>query len=181
MSSKILVEFGNQKFSFLTEPGVFSPNQLDLGSRVLLENLPEGKNVLDLGCGYGAMGIIYAKLHPERFVTLLDNNLRAFELTKKNVLLNEVRNVKPFKADVTYSTLPWEFDLIFSNPPWAKSKSVLPKLFQFANNHLAVGGRFYVVVNKTFPTEDALREIFGKVVVVVEQSPYKVLQSIRTS
>lgn len=181
MRSKILVQFSEKEFTFFTEKEVFSPNQLDLGSRALLESIIDcqAKQVLDLGCGYGAMGIIYAHFNPESFVTLLDNDPRALELTKKNGPLNGVKNIKPFKADVTYATLPWQFDLILSNPPWAQNRSVIPKLLEFAYNHLVPGGKFAVVINRTFQLEKPLQKIFGNVTTLLDRPPYKVLQSVK--
>lgn len=176
----IKVGFGGKGFLFRTEKGVFSPNQLDLGSRVLLENAPEAKYVLDLGCGYGAIGIIYANLHPESYVTLIDNDPSAIELAKENAKSNNVTNVKILKADVTYSTLPQEFDLVLSNPPWTKNRSVVPALINFAYQHLKDGGKFCLVINQSFRTEDLLLGTFGNEKQVASRPPYKILQAIKT-
>jgi len=177
MGTRIAVEFYGGKNSFLTDPKLFSPKQLDEGSRLLLESVTDSKakTVLDLGCGYGAMGIIYAKLRPESFVTLLDNDPRALELARENSILNQIKNVRIFKANITYATLPWKFDLILSNPPWSKSKSVIPKLLEFTHEHLAVGGKLYLVVNKTFRLDPSMEKIFGKVTTVSDCTPYKAL------
>lgn len=177
------VDFAGEKFSFLTEKGVFSPGQLDLGSRILLETVVdyEAKNVLDLGCGYGVIGIIFAKFHPESFVTLLDNDPMVLALARENAASNAVTNVRLFKADVTFQTVPQIFDLILCNPPWTKNRSVIPKLVKFAFDHLSDNGKFCLVINKTFRTEDFLAGTFGNFEIIADRPPYKILQATRRS
>lgn len=165
------INFAGQDFIFETNPKLFSPNQLDAGSRLLLENIKDikpGSKILDIGCGWGAMGIILAKLYPQAQVTLLDNDPLAIELTKTNIALNQIANAKTFKADVTRQTLSAQFDLVIANPPWNRKHSVMPKLISFALNHLEPSGKFYMVVNQTFKIDPVMKE-------VANQSPYKIL------
>lgn len=180
MSGQISVRYGDQDFVFETESSLFSPNQLDSGSRLLLNSIaiPESaKSILDIGCGYGAIGIILAKLHPDKFVFLIDNDPIAFETAKKNVELNGLKNAKVFKADVTYSTLPQKFGVALSNPPWSKNVSVNPALVKFAYDNLKPDGIFAAVINKSFRLQDEMEKTFGNVKVLSEESLFKILLS----
>jgi len=132
-----------------------------------------------VGCGYGAMGIIFGKSHPNCQVTMIDNDRVALKLAKENVVLNEVNNLKIYKIDITRQTLNRKFDLAISNPPWTKNHSVIPKLITFAFDHLNPGGKLYLVINQAFKTEVVLKEIFQNSEVVFSDGPYKVLRSIK--
>lgn len=179
MTGKISVKHGDQDFVFETESSLFSPNQLDSGSRLLLNSVApdSAKSILDIGCGYGAIGIILARMHPDKFVFLVDNDPAAIETTKKNLELNGIKNAKVFKADVTYSTLPQKFDVALSNPPWSKNISVNPALVKFAFDNLNPGGIFAVVINKSFRLQDEMEKVFGNVEIAFEESLYKILLS----
>ncbi len=177
---EIKVRCGGQEFQFATESSLFSPNQLDQGSRILLDSIRPAENIrtlLDLGCGWGAMGIILAKLYPDKFVYLLDNDPKALACTEKNLKLNLIKNAKVLKGDVTYSAFPQKFDLIITNPPWTKNISVIPFLVKFARHHLNENGAFYAVINSTYRLEDQMEKYFGNVSTVSEKLPYKVLRS----
>ncbi len=174
--------FEGQKFIFETDRRVFSPQQFDLGSRRLLENLKdEAKFVMDLGCGYGALGIIYAKTHPDSEVMLVDVDPIAIELAKKNIELNGIKNARAFKADVKYATMQQTFDLVLANPPWTKNKSVTPQLIKFAHQQLNLNGKLWVVINHSFRTEDLMMGMIGNVENIATLPPYKILQSIKTN
>ena len=170
------------EFNFETHPRLFSPNQLDSGSKLLLDNITlseKSKNIMDLGCGWGAVGIILAKLHPDKFFYLVDNDPLAIEIAKKNIVLNGIKNAKVFKADVTYSTLPFKVDVVVSNPPWDKNQSVIPALVKFSYDHLNPPGDLFVVINQSFRTEDQMEKIFGQVEKIAETLPYKILHSCK--
>lgn len=104
-------------FTFFTDNGVFSKRKLDFGSRVLMENLPafsKELTVLDVGCGYGPIGIFIAKSMSCN-VDMVDINRRAIHLTSMNAKRNKV-NVNAFASDV-YSNITHKYDIIISNPP----------------------------------------------------------------
>lgn len=173
----------NQEFSFETADTLFSPNQFDSGSRLLLDSVTistSAKTILDIGCGWGGMGIVLAKMHPNKFVFLVDNDPTAIEISKQNIMSNNISNAKVFKADVTYSTLPQKFDIALANPPWTKNVSVNPALVKFAYDNLNPNGIFAVVINKTFRMQDEMEKIFGNVDVISEHSSYKILRSIKS-
>ena len=88
------IEFDDINLTFETNEQVFSPNGLDLGTKSMLElaDVKETDTILDLGCGYGFVGIYYSKKHPLSKITMVDLSENAIKLTKKNALSN---NVKP--------------------------------------------------------------------------------------
>ena len=182
MDNEITVRFSGQEFRFVTDQALFSPRALDQGSRLLLEAIvvsEKARTSLDLGCGWGGMGIILARLNPDRFVYLADNDSVALGITKKNIFVNDVKNARGLKVDVTYQTLPQRFDLIVCNPPWAKNQSVVGKMIAFAHEHLSTNSTFALVINQKFQTSREIERVFRNVCVVCEVPPYKVLRSFR--
>jgi 16S rRNA (guanine1207-N2)-methyltransferase len=180
----ITAHFQNQAFTFSTDSDVFSPGQLDVGSRLLLETVvaqEKPKSIIDIGGGYGAMGIILAKYFPDANVLMVDNNPAAVKLAKENAAVNLTANAKTEILDVTRQTIGQRFDLAVTNPPWTKNKSVIPGLVRFAFDHLLLGGKFYLVINQTFKTEDIVDSIFGNVELVATREPYKIIRATKTS
>ena len=118
-----------QSFTCETDHGVFSRLNLDRGTKVLLDFLTVSKNVkraLDLGCGYGPIGLVLAKAHCLK-VDMSDVNERALNLAKINLTLNNV-NANIVQSD-GFQNLPGTYDLIVSNPPIRIGKQKLYELF----------------------------------------------------
>ena len=108
----ILVKIKNQDFEFKVDNGVFSKKGLDFGTRTLLENLPELRgNILDFGCGYGPIGIVVSSKTNSN-VDMVDINLRALLLARKNAMLNKV-SVNIFKSNV-YENVDKKYDYIIT-------------------------------------------------------------------
>ena len=169
----------NQQYVFKTSLRLFCPDRLDLGTKFLLENtqIPaNAKRILDLGCGWGAIGIIIAKTHPQIQVTLTDNDPTALKLTKENIALNEIVNSRVIPTSSLGVNL---FDIILSNLPWHKTITAMPQMVKQALSSLRVGGVFYAVINKKFRTQDKIEEIFGNVTTVSENSSYKILRAVK--
>ena len=123
---KINVNIVNLPFSFYTDNGVFSKRGLDFGTRTLLENLPNLKgNILDIGCGYGAIGIFIAKKYKVN-VDMIDINNRALSLAHQNAKLNNVI-VNIFASDL-YTNVNKNYDFIIANPPIRVGKKILYQL-----------------------------------------------------
>lgn len=124
-----------REFVFETDKSVFAKDYVDMGTKRLIEkvHLPDEGEVLDWGCGYGAIGIAIAATNTKLTVWMVDINERAVALAKRNAKLNKVKNVVVLKSD-GFNALPKDlrFDLIITNPPIHAGKQVLVKLIREA-------------------------------------------------
>ncbi len=183
LESQFSVTVRGHYFRFNTGTGVFSQGRLDPGTRLLAEtmNLPERGPILDLGCGYGPLGIIAAKLYPELEVLLTDNNSNALRLAKANGKLNYVENVE-FRLGSIYAPVESkEFNLIVSNPPLSAGFSVVSEIIQIAPDHLNLGGALEVVMRKGFNIyRRELENTFGNVGILARGSGYRVFRAVLT-
>ncbi len=142
------VKILDNTFVFNTDHGVFSKDGLDFGTRFLLESIPLSElsgNALDLGCGYGPIGIVIAKL-TTCSVEMIDINKRAVHLAKMNILENKV-NAKAFVSD-GYSEVQNKYDYIITNPPIRIGKKNLYDLLIKAKEYLNKEGIIYLVIRK---------------------------------
>ena len=141
--------YKNYEFNFLSDNGVFSKNHLDYGSRLLLETFLsctfESKSVLDLGCGYGLIGIVIAKVLSTN-VTLCDVNKRALHLTKRNLDENKV-SCNIIESNI-YENIKEKYDVIITNPPIKAGKKVVLDFLVNAKEHLSAGGMLWYVMRK---------------------------------
>ncbi len=167
----------------ITEPGVFSPKRIDPGTRLLIENLdiPEKGTALDMGCGYGVIGIILAKINPALKVYLVDINKRAVELAKINAKINKVQDrVIVLQGNLYEPVKDKKFNLIASNPPISAGLKIVEKIVEEAKNHLVEKGIIEIVLRKGVNTISSLMEkTYGNVEIVARKSGYKVLKSIK--
>jgi 16S rRNA (guanine1207-N2)-methyltransferase len=131
-----------------TDRGVFGRQQLDEGSRLLLELAPlaPGQAVLDLGCGWGAIGLVAARLVAPGEVTMVDVNPRALELARRNARINGLANVRVLASDGFDALASARFDRILLNPPIRAGKAVYYPWLAAARDHLAPGGQLIAVV-----------------------------------
>ena len=143
------VVLGNH-FKFLTDNGVFSKDGLDFGSRLLLEVIPReevGGKILDMGCGYGVLGIVLARM-TSRKVDMVDVNHRALHLSKRNAKLNGVSDlVSIFESDC-YSNVSGKYSTIVTNPPIRAGKKIVYDIVMNARDHLEDGGNLFLVIRK---------------------------------
>lgn len=143
------VVLGNH-FKFLTDNGVFSKDGLDFGSRLLLEVIPReevGGKILDMGCGYGVLGIVLARM-TSRKVDMVDVNHRALHLSKRNAKLNGVSDlVSIFESDC-YSNVSGKYSTIVTNPPIRAGKKIVYDIVMNARNYLEDDGNLYLVIRK---------------------------------
>ncbi len=172
--------FKGHTLTFETDAGVFSRDGLDKGTALLLQALPDlSGSVLDLGCGWGAVGISAAKAYPNIRVTMVDINNRAVELSRKNAQRNSV-SVKVEQSD-GFSVLGEEkFSYILTNPPIRAGKQVIYDLFQKSAGHLLPGGSLYLVIRKQQGAPSAmtfLGTIFPKVQVVERGGGFFVIRA----
>lgn len=142
------ISINNTLFNFNTDNGVFSKGELDYGTNLLIKNVLKlniAGDVLDLGCGYGAIGIILAKI-ANVSVTMSDINRRALHLTKMNAKKNNV-SVSIIESD-GYLNITDKFDYVISNPPIRVGKKKLYELLLDTKNHLNENGKLIIVIRK---------------------------------
>jgi len=178
---EIAVDIRGIPFRFRTDRGVFSRGKLDRGTRLLIEamNLDGVKRVLDLGCGYGPIGIVAAGLSPESEVVMVDVNERACELTRDNVRLNRLANAKVLSGNGFEPVRGMKFDLILCNPPIRAGKSVVFPLITEAREFLAPGGRLLVVARTKQGSKSILKhmsEVFDLAREIEKGGGYRVME-----
>lgn len=173
-------------YVFVTDAAVFSRRRLDPGTRLLIEHLPlpaEG-SALDLGCGYGPVGIVMAAESPESRVWLVDINERAVELARRNLTLNGIGNGEAVQGDGFAPVAGMRFSLIASNPPIRAGKRVVYAWVEQAFDHLETGGQLLMVARTSQGARTLARHmaaVFGAVQEVAKGSGYRVLQAVRGS
>ena len=154
---KIQAKILGQVLEFYTNNGLFSPDRFDNASRLLVENIPPlSGSLLDLGCGYGAIGITLARLYNIN-LTMVDINNIALEYAKKNIILNNIQ------AEIIYSNgfenIKRTFDNIVLNPPIHAGKSVVYELYEQSKLYLEPGGRFYIVIQKKHGAKTSIERL----------------------
>lgn len=149
------------RLSFETDAGVFSKSGMDDGTRLLLESLPElHGRVLDLGCGWGAVGTTVGAKYPNAEIVMADVNERALELAKRNLTKNRVKNARVMASDA-YENVSGDFDFIILNPPIRAGKTVVYSMFDGAKSRLREGGAFYIVIRKQQGAPSAFEHLKG--------------------
>lgn len=169
-------------FVFLSDRGVFSKNEVDFGSRLLVESFEvpdvEG-NILDVGCGYGPIGLSLAKEYKERTIHMVDVNERALSLARENAGNNGVSNVRIYQSSV-YEQVEGRYAAILSNPPIRAGKQVVHDILEKAYDHLLPGGELWIVIQKKQGAPSAmnkLEEVFSEVEVVEKKKGYYIIKS----
>lgn len=187
VTKKIVHKVCGHEISFLSSNAVFSKNQIDFGSNLLLETmigLPErfSGTMLDVGCGYGTLGVTLAKVYPELQVDMVDVNERALELALKNAKENGVRErVNGWLSDVL-SEVPLSYDTIVTNPPIRAGKAVVHAIYHQAYDHLNPGGKLFVVIQKKQGAPSsaaAIESLFGNCKTLNRQGGYHILCAVK--
>ncbi len=175
-----------RQFEFVTASSVFSVKRIDIGTRVLIESmqLPIEGCTLDIGCGYGAVGIVAARLNPKLHVVMTDVNRRAVLLARQNAERNSVYNVE-VKHGAFYEPVEgmW-FESVLSNPPVSAGMQTVETIIRNAPRVMASKGTLQMVVRskigkKTLP--DVFEETFGNCSVIARESGYRVLMAEKTT
>jgi len=171
------------KLEFYTDAGVFSKTKVDYGSEILIQSLPElSGRVLDLGCGYGAIGISLAKLNTKAQIAMADINERAVELAVRNIERNQIKNAYAFVSN-GFKNIHDQFNAIVCNPPIRAGKKVIYTLFEQSKDFLVPGGCLFIVIQKRQGAKSALEKlisIFGNCEVINKKGGYWILKSIKT-
>ena len=183
--ARITVTIRGRPFLFQTDSGVFSREGLDRGTELLLEAIEVGpcESILDLGCGYGVIGIVAAHLSQGGHVILTDVNERAAALARANLVANGTRNAEVRIGDVYAPIDDLVFDHILCNPPIRAGRVVVDRIISEAPSHLLDGGSLWLVA-RTRQGADTLRlrmtKAFDGADVVKRGSGYKVLRSVKS-
>jgi len=167
-------------FEFVTASGVFSKTRIDLGTRLLIESmiLPEKGKLLDLGCGYGPVGIVSAVFNPKLHVVMTDLNERALWLAKENAKRNRAENVEVRKGFLYEPIEGMKFETILSNPPTTAGMKIVLPIIKQAPQHLAKGGLLQIVVRSKISGKrltTKIEETFGNIKIHARKSGYRVL------
>ena len=151
-------DYRGRHLRFLTDAGVFSKGELDTGTQLLLDALPDriGGELLDLGCGWGPIGISMKAIWPDTDVTMADVNLRALELSRKNAERNGVK-VTCLESDGFSALQGRRFDLVVTNPPIRAGKQVIYRMFADAARSLKEDGSLYLVIRKQQGAESCMK------------------------
>lgn len=169
-------------FEFLTASGVFSKKRVDLGTRLLIESmvLPQEGYVLDIGCGYGAVGIAAATFNPNLRVIMVDVNERAVRLARQNAEKNYVSNVEVRRGYLYEPVKDLVFSCVVSNPPVSAGMETVKAIISEAPEHMASKALFQMVVKSKIGGKRLLmvfEEAFGNIEVLARKSGYRVLMS----
>jgi 16S rRNA (guanine1207-N2)-methyltransferase len=169
-----------KSFEFLTASSVFSIKRVDLGTRVLIENmvLPEKGCVLDVGCGYGPVGIAAAKFNPKLHLFLTDVNRRAVLLARQNAEKNRAHNVEIKQGSLYEPVKDLCFNAVLSNPPVSAGMMTVESIISGAPAIMSTGATFQMVIRskigkKTLP--EVFTEAFGNFNVLAIESGYRIL------
>lgn len=155
--------FKGRIIKLFSDNGVFSKAQVDFGSNLLLKTLKlDGeKTILDVGCGYGTLGVTIACLNSSVNVTMVDVNKRALSLTEKAILENNLFNAVCFESNV-YENVKGTFDLIITNPPIRAGKEVVHNIILNAYEHLNEFGSIWCVIQKKQGAPSAIKALEAK-------------------
>ncbi len=169
--------------NFETSSEVFSPQNADKGTLAMLSTVEFNNNdrVLDLGCGYGIVGILSAKIVGSTNVVMTDIDEIAVELSRKNIDLNHVQGVNLYQSDGFKSINEKDFTLIISNPPYHVDFSVPKNFIEKGFNRLAIGGKMYMVTKRKDWYKNKLVSIFGGVKITEIDAYYVFMAEKKTT
>ncbi|MCD6323483.1 MAG: class I SAM-dependent methyltransferase [Clostridiales bacterium] len=175
----------NIKLHFYTGSGVFSKNGIDYGSCLLinaiLSDFDGMGTLLDMGCGYGPIGIFVAAGFKDSHVEMADINERAIELSIKNINSNKIKNAEAVISD-GFSGISRMYDAVVTNPPIRAGKKTVFSFYEGAFEHLREKGKFYCVIQRKQGAESSkkkLEELFGNCEIINRKSGYHILQSTK--
>ena len=178
---ELRVDLLGEKMTFLTDAGVFSKKMVDFGSQLLLKYLEVnlGETVLDVGCGYGPLGLSLAKAYGVQ-ATMVDINNRALDLARKNAERNKVE-ATIFQSNI-YEQVKGKFDHVISNPPIRAGKQVVHEIIEKSKDFLGIGGDLTIVIQKKQGAPSAkskMEDVFGNCEIVKKDKGYYILRSVK--
>lgn len=178
------VELLGQDLMLKTRWGVFSPRAIDEGTQLLMRYLQVGdKDVcLDLGCGYGPIGIAMAKSNPEAQIHMVDKDFVAIELSNQNIALNQLTNASAYLSDAFAQIDPdVRFDQVVSNVPAKVGREQLSIMLYDAFDAMKPGAKItFVTINglRSF-VKNNFKSVFGNYKKIKQGQKYTVSQAVK--
>ena len=175
----------NENLKFYTDNGVFSKENVDFGTKTMLESFnteKEDAKVADIGCGYGVISIFLAKKYPTFKFTMVDVNNRVLELSKKNIELNNINNEVEVLESSSFDNVEGNFDIVLTNPPIRAGKKIVHKIMIDSYEHLNASGELWVVIQKKqgmASCKKLLEETFSRVEIVTKNKGYYILKAVK--
>lgn len=178
---------GAERFNFYSSNSVFSKSGMDFGSMLLVDTVIkenegfEGE-ILDLGCGYGPIGVILAKFLNKSNLTMSDVNERALELCLMNARENKVEERVKIINSSAFENINESYDMVVTNPPIRAGKEVVFSFYEGAYEHLNKGGKLYVVIQKKQgapSTKAKLESLFGNCETADKKSGYFIFRAVK--
>ncbi|ARJ51091.1 class I SAM-dependent methyltransferase [Staphylococcus lutrae] len=185
---EITYQYQRHQLHLTTDAGVFSRDQVDFGSDLLIQTFlnahPPGqkKTILDVGCGYGPIGLMLAKVAPHDCVTMVDVNRRALSLVEKNAKRNQITNVTVKESDGLSQVADETFQYVLTNPPIRAGKQIVHQILSDAYHVLEKQGMLYVVIQKKQGMPSAkkkMSDVFGNVESIKNSKGYHILKSVK--
>lgn len=175
----IKVNLRGYEIILISSSGVFSARYIDKGTRLLIENMiiEDKWYILDLGTGYGVIGIVAAKLAPNGFVVMTDINKQAIRLAKLNLQINNVSNAKVLWGNLYEPVNNKKFDTILTNPPISAGMEVCKQIIKQAPEHLKRNGLLQIVARHHKGGRrlmNLMEEVFGNVEIIASKGGYRV-------
>lgn len=182
---RLEVVLRGERLVFWTDRGVFSPERIDRGTRLLAEvfQAPDGARILDLGAGYGVLGIVAARVVPQAEVWMLEVNRRAAELAERNARENGVKRVHVVVGEDLDALPPdLRFHTVLTNPPIRAGQALVFSLYRQAVARLVPGGELWTVVRTRQGAERHLAflaDLTGEAELVARGGGYRVFRAAR--
>ncbi len=170
----IEITIKNIDLKFNSSDKLFSPRNVDIGTLSMIDevNFENENKILDLGCGYGFVGILAAKIIGEDKVVMCDIDTEAVEMSKHNAVLNDVSNINIIQSDGLKNIADKDFSMILSNPPYHTDFSVAKHFIESGFYKLALNGKFIMVTKRLDWYKNKLSSVFGGVKVKEKNGYY---------
>ncbi len=165
-----------RELTLRTASGLFSPKRIDNATLLLIQNMKLGTDILDLGCGYGAIGISAAVARPEATVTMSDINQRAIEITRENINMNNLHNASVVESDF-FKNISKKFDTILMNPPISAGLAPILTAVEDSRSHLTSSGTLQIVARHNkggSRIQNKMGDVFGNVQTLAKRGGFRV-------